>query len=195
MDIEIVNEYLSYNLIKKDKVISSIKVKDSTIDSYDIKINKDYNYYFPSDFDKTLISYEYDGIGEISSDNNVNDFIGVVNIYYNTKLIDSINLYLNKTIYKSKTEEVLKNTWSALLKLISLLGVIIIIILAIIVIIMLKFKSVKVQSINEDQLRYILKQIETNKGMMHGYSKGKKVYFKIIKLDTKQMKVTLKKLK
>lgn len=72
------------------------------LDTYNLKqekIIKDsssmYKYYLYNKYDKDKIKYEYDGIKTITTKNKLNDKLGVLNVYYDEELLDSIDIILD----------------------------------------------------------------------------------------------------
>ena len=85
-------------LVEKDKVIKEIPVVLSNIDSYTIKSNQEIKKYLPSDYDKSKLKIEYDGLEEISYKNSVGDIIGVINYYFNDELLVKEDVIVNEKI-------------------------------------------------------------------------------------------------
>ena len=45
------------------------------------------------------LSYEYEGINKLSSKNKINDKLGIINVIYNGETLDTIDVYLDKTLH------------------------------------------------------------------------------------------------
>lgn len=85
-------------LLNQDEVVDTIKVTLSKIDKLDIKNPKDIKKYLPSDFDKSLIRYEYIGIKQINYTNKYGSLLGKINVYYDNELVGSNEVYLLENI-------------------------------------------------------------------------------------------------
>ena len=92
------DNYKNITLIKKNDVIKTINVKYSDNDTYDIKALKDITLYLPSDYDKSLIKIEYDGLDTISYQNKKDELLGTVKYYYDNKLLSEEKVYLQSKI-------------------------------------------------------------------------------------------------
>lgn len=77
-----------------------IKIKNSEEEFYNVNINT--KYYLENNYDKKLLTYKYDGIEEINRKIKKGDKLGLVSIYYDDKLLEEKEVYLNKDIkYKN----------------------------------------------------------------------------------------------
>lgn len=78
----------------------NIKIKNSEEKFYNVNI--DNKFYLPNTYDKSLLTYKYEGIEEITKKIKKGDKLGVVSIYYENELLDEKEIYLNKEIkYKN----------------------------------------------------------------------------------------------
>lgn len=96
-------DYLNTNyknqlIYKKDDILFSIPVKNSNIDSFDIKVGKDIVNYLDNNYNIDDFKYEYEGLESLSYKNKKGDKIGTIKYYYKDKLIDEDSIYLNTDI-------------------------------------------------------------------------------------------------
>ena len=102
-DADILLRFLedNYNyevLYNKDEVIKSLNIELSKQETYDIKVSEDVKKYLPSDYDKSLISYKYEGKELLSYLDKQGDKIGTVKYYYNNELLYEQEVVLNEEI-------------------------------------------------------------------------------------------------
>lgn len=81
-----------------------IDISNSKEEKYNVDINT--LLYLKNDYDKSLLSYKYDGVDKITLLNKKGSKLGKVSIYYDNELIKEIDIKLNKNI-KFQTEKVL----------------------------------------------------------------------------------------
>ena len=94
-----VSKIYSYkNLIDVDDYITTIDVKYSKTKKYDIKSNTTITKFLDNSFNNKKLTYNYKGIKEISYKNNVGEKLGTVDIIYDDKIMDTIDVFLNETI-------------------------------------------------------------------------------------------------
>lgn len=93
------DENYSYkNIINTNDYITSIKVNYSKNKNYDIVSPISITKFLNNSFEYNKLIYLYDGTDEISYKNKIGDKLGVVNIFYDNKLIDTIDIILTSTI-------------------------------------------------------------------------------------------------
>lgn len=93
------NNYSYQTVLKKDDIITSLDAKYLSVDSVDITASSDVKLYLKNDYNKDDIKLVYDGIDEISTENNYMENIGVLSIYYKDNVVKTIPVLLNKEIY------------------------------------------------------------------------------------------------
>ncbi len=113
-------------IFPKYSFTKNIKVNLSTIDSYKISSTKEISMYLPNDYDKKLSKIEYNGATTLSYKDQKNTKIGEIKYYYNDKLIDSENIFLNKEINISYKKLLLKNKDKIIIAIISILVIILV---------------------------------------------------------------------
>lgn len=96
-------------LVEKTQEIAKIKVNLSTTDEIIIKPNNDITKYLRNDYDKTKISYEYDGLKEINYNYDNKKSLGRITYYYNGEIFHNEYIYLTETL-KPDYKEIL-NTY------------------------------------------------------------------------------------
>lgn len=79
--------YSNKKIYNKNDTIYKLPIKYSNQFEYEIKINKDLEYYIDN-IDQEKIKIEFDGIKEISYNNKIGDSLGKIKIYYDNNLID-----------------------------------------------------------------------------------------------------------
>ena len=89
-------------ILNKDKVLTSIPVKDAKIDKYDVISNKDIKKYLSNDINLDDIEYVYNGIDSIDKKIKTNDKLGVISIKYNGEVLDTYDVYLDTDIEYNK---------------------------------------------------------------------------------------------
>lgn len=91
-------------LLKKGKLLQTVKVYNSTIDEYQIYLTNDINIVLDSnDFDK--LNIEYHIVDEIKPGTKAGDSIGFIDIILNGEIIKTENIKLEDKIYELKTDE------------------------------------------------------------------------------------------
>lgn len=89
------DENYSYkNIINNDDYITSIKVNYSKIKKYDIISPISITKFLNNSFDYNKLEYSYSGIDELSYKNKTGDKLGVINIIYDNKIINTIDIFL-----------------------------------------------------------------------------------------------------
>ena len=89
-------------ILNKDKVLTSIPVKDAKIDKYDVISNKDIKKYLSNDINLDDIEYVYNGIDSIDKKIKTNDKLGIISIKYNGEVLDTYDVYLDTDIEYNK---------------------------------------------------------------------------------------------
>lgn len=92
------DNYKDRILVKKGDEIKSIKVNLSDTKKYKIVSNKNIIKYLPSDYNINDLKIKYSGQKELCFLNKKGEKIGIINYYYDGKLIDKENVILNKDI-------------------------------------------------------------------------------------------------
>lgn len=100
--LELINfiekNYNIETIIEPNQIIEELKVKNSKIAKYNIKSNKKISLYLEKDYNKNDIKIEYIGNKDLSYKNKINDKLGIINYFYNDKLIESETVYLKENI-------------------------------------------------------------------------------------------------
>ena len=73
-----------------------IRIKNGKEEFYNVNIDK--SYYLENKYNKDLLTYKYEGIEEINKKIKKGDKIGIVSIYYDNELLDSVDIVLDKEI-------------------------------------------------------------------------------------------------
>ena len=89
-------------ILNKDKVLTSIPVKDAKIDKYDVISNKEIKKYLSNEINLDDIEYVYDGIDSIDKKIKTNDKLGIISIKYNGEVLDTYDVYLDTDIEYNK---------------------------------------------------------------------------------------------
>ena len=92
------SNYSYQTVLEKDYVIDSIPVKWGKIDKYDIKAMDDVTLYLENGLRKNKISYEYDGIEELSYKIKKGDKLGCVTIKYRDTELFTMDVYLESEL-------------------------------------------------------------------------------------------------
>ena len=97
------SSHYSYRFIlNKDKLLTSIPVKDAKINKYDVISNKEIKKYLSNDINLDDIEYVYDGIDSIDKKIKTNDKLGIISIKYNEEVLDTYDVYLDTNIEYNK---------------------------------------------------------------------------------------------
>lgn len=86
-------------LVKKGYVIASIKTKYLSKEFINIKADEDIKYYMKNDYDPAKINIVYEGVETLTLENKYKEKIGLLNIYYQDKLIKTLPVSLNQKLY------------------------------------------------------------------------------------------------
>lgn len=96
------SENYSYKtILDKNDVIVTLNSKNSKEKKIDIHHDKEYRYYLSNDFNKKDVTYEYDGIKEVSYFTKKGTKLGKVKIKYNDEVLKEFTLYFNETLHFS----------------------------------------------------------------------------------------------
>jgi len=112
-DTEALIKYLEENynyevLYKKDNVIKTLEIELSKQDYYEIKVDKDVNNFLPSDYDKSLVSYKYEGKDKLSYLDKDGDKIGKISYFYGDELLYEQDVVLHMNIEISYKKVLIK---------------------------------------------------------------------------------------
>lgn len=95
-------ENFSYKtILNKNDVIVTLNAKNSKEKRISIHHDKEYKYYLGNDFKKENVTYEYDGIKEVSYFTKKGTILGKVKIKYNNETLKEFTLYFNETLHFS----------------------------------------------------------------------------------------------
>lgn len=86
----------------KDSFVKTIPVKFSNIKSYDIKTSSDVSYYLAKDYNKDLVEIKYEGKEKLNFLDKKGSKIGKILYYYDSKIINEEDVYLNQNISINK---------------------------------------------------------------------------------------------
>ncbi len=88
------DENYSYKTVAStEDVVATIKTKYAKENEIDLTPNEEYKYYLSNDFDKKNITYEYDGVDELSFFTQKGKLLGKVNIKYKGEVIKSFEIF------------------------------------------------------------------------------------------------------
>ena len=82
---------LSYN-----QILKKIKVEDAITKEYEIKSDNDIYQYINNDIDINNLTYEYEGIEEVTRKTNTNNEIGKIKIKNGEEILYTYNIYLKE---------------------------------------------------------------------------------------------------
>lgn len=92
------NNYSYKKIIDQNKLIKTIQIKDIINKEYNIYADIDKYMYLENNIDTNELTYEYEGIEEITKDTNQKEKIGTLSIKYNNNLLYVYDLYINDKI-------------------------------------------------------------------------------------------------
>ena len=105
-----VYDYYSKNysykkILNYDQLIKTINVDKLFEKQYDIKSDNDIYLYLNNEIDTNNLTYEYEGIEEITKDTNQDETIGKINIKYNDEILYTYDVLIDNKIefYDLKT--------------------------------------------------------------------------------------------
>ena len=142
-------EYFFNNYSYKEyKFNFDIDIENGIEEKYNVDINT--LVYLENDYDKSLLTYKYEGIDKITFLNTKGSKLGKVSIYYDNELINIIDIKLNKTIeYENKAY-----FWPVIVIIISAT-----IIMFLLIISMRKLlKKKKIKKINHKKIKVLQKE-------------------------------------
>ena len=90
------NNYGYKTLINKGDALVSLNTLYTKDKSVDIVSLDDYSYYLNNDYDESLLSFKYTGEYVVSYNNKKGDFLGVLSVYYDDDLVDTLDIYLDR---------------------------------------------------------------------------------------------------
>ena len=96
-------DYFSENydylkVISKGEVLKTIKNKFGKEKEYSIYLNEDKELYLKNTVKLDDITYQYNGLEEISSKNKKGDKLGTISLIYKNEVINSYDIYLNDNL-------------------------------------------------------------------------------------------------
>ncbi len=94
------DNYSYQNIIDDSIIIDTIKTRYANELTYDIKVDKEYDYYLENNFDKSKLSYSYDGIKEVSSLDVKNKKLGTVKVMLDDEVIKEIDVLYDGSLTK-----------------------------------------------------------------------------------------------
>lgn len=86
------------NILSKNQLLNTIKVKDSKTKTYDIYSNIDVDLYLEKTVNKENLEYKYEGIEELNRDIKKGDKLGKVDVISNDEIIYTYEVYLGADI-------------------------------------------------------------------------------------------------
>ena len=92
------NNYSYKKIIDQNKLIKTIQIKDIINKEYNIYADIDKYMYLENNIDTNELTYEYEGIEEITKDTNQKEKIGTLSIKYNNNLLYAYDIYINDKI-------------------------------------------------------------------------------------------------
>lgn len=92
------NNYSYQNILNKDQLLVTLDVDYSSNNSYNVLAQESIQKYLPNSFSINEITYEWNGPSKISYKNHLGDKLGTIDIIYNEKILESIDVYLNNKI-------------------------------------------------------------------------------------------------
>ena len=102
-DATTIYNYFSENydyrkVISKGKTLKTIKNKFGKEKEYNIYLNEDKELYLKKNIKLEDITYQYNGLEEISSKNKKGDKLGTISLIYENEVINSYDVYLNDNL-------------------------------------------------------------------------------------------------
>lgn len=92
------SNYSYIEVIEKEKWITSIPVKWGKLKEYIIKSPESIEMYLKNDIELDKITYQYDGIDELSNKVKKKDKLGTVQIMYKSNVLTYFDVYLNEDL-------------------------------------------------------------------------------------------------
>ena len=128
------NNYRYHNLVDKDDLLLNLKTKYSKEKSINIYASEDIKYYLENTFKKENVKLKYSGTNIITTDMKKGTKLGKIEVIYEGKVLDTIDIKLSKQIKFSIIEYLKVNIKYVII------GVSIILILLLLVVIKIKKK-------------------------------------------------------
>lgn len=102
-DATIIYDYFSENysykkVVSKGKTLKTIKNKFGKEKEYNVYLNEDKELYLKNTVKLEDITYQYNGLEEISSKNKKGDKLGTISLIYENEVINSYDVYLNDNL-------------------------------------------------------------------------------------------------
>lgn len=102
-DATTIYDYFSENygyqkVISKGETLKTIKNKFGKEKEYNIYLNEDKELYLKNTVKLEYITYQYNGLEEISSKNKKGDKLGTISLIYENEVINSYDVYLNDNL-------------------------------------------------------------------------------------------------
>ncbi len=91
------DNYDYHNIVNAGDILTEITTKPG-YNTYQVYAKEDKAKYLNNDFNIENVVYKYNGIGALSSKNKINDKLGTIDIIYNNEVLDSIDVYLDKSL-------------------------------------------------------------------------------------------------
>ena len=101
LDTKTIYEYYmnnyGYNILvsKGDTLVTlnTLYTKDKSVDVVSLK---NYSYYMDNNYDKSKVSLKYDGTRTVTFNNKKGDKLGKVSVFYDEKLLETIDVFLDR---------------------------------------------------------------------------------------------------
>lgn len=90
------NNYSYQDVVNKGDLLVKINTKYIKYDKLSFLADEDISMYLENDFDKSKLTYKYNGIDEITPKMKANTKLGTVDIYYNDQVLTSVDIILDK---------------------------------------------------------------------------------------------------
>ncbi len=91
------DNYDYHNIVNAGDILAEITTKPG-YNTYQVYAKEDKAKYLNNDFNIENVVYKYNGIDALSSKNKINDKLGTIDIIYNNEVLDSIDVYLDKSL-------------------------------------------------------------------------------------------------
>lgn len=118
-----INNYNYQIVFSKGSLIYKLDTKYTKENNVKIYADKNYSYYLENNYDKNKITTNFIGVDYATSSIKKDTKLGILNIYYDSELLDSIDIFLPKKLHFSLIEYFKINTqaFSALIAIIFVL--------------------------------------------------------------------------
>lgn len=91
------DNYDYHNIVNAGDILTEITTKPG-YNTYQVYAKEDKVKYLNNDFNIENVVYKYNGIDALSNKNKINDRLGTIDIIYNNEVLDSIDVYLDKSL-------------------------------------------------------------------------------------------------